>query len=68
MTPDEIRYRRCSIKDCPYKEFRGQHLGNFVKSRFICPTHTMAWLLGASFQFRDGAWTDDAEGVVDGER
>lgn len=62
MTPDEIRYRRCQIKDCPYKEFRGHYLGNFVKGRFICPTHAFCIsLLGAEFEFKNGAWTGDME-------
>ncbi len=66
MTPDEIRYRRCSIKDCPYKEFRGQYLGSFVKGSFVCPAHALAYFLGADFQFEDGSWTRDT--APEGER
>lgn len=57
---DHLRYRRCQIKDCPYKEFRGWHRGFFVKGRFICPTHAFCVsLLGAEFEFKDGSTTTE---------
>jgi len=65
MTPDEIRYRRCSIKDCPYKEFRGSRQGQFLNGRFVCSAHWLAFWLGADFEFKDGERTRFIDGRND---
>lgn len=39
MTPEEIKFRKCSEPDCDYKELRGSRLGDFLNGEFVCPTH-----------------------------
>lgn len=36
MTPDEIKWRRCQMPGCDYKELRGSSLGQFVSGKFVC--------------------------------
>lgn len=38
MTEDEIKYRRCSVPGCDYKELRGSRQGAFRQGKFVCDT------------------------------
>lgn len=38
MTPDEVKYRHCSVPGCTYKELRGSRQGAFRDGKFICDT------------------------------
>lgn len=55
MTPDEIRYRHCSTPGCPYKEFRGSRVGQFIDGKFVCPLCYLAWLIEAGLLGRNDA-------------
>jgi len=39
MNPDEIKYRKCSVTNCTYREVRGSRQGDFINGKFVCPTH-----------------------------
>lgn len=39
MDNDKIRFRRCEVHGCTYKEVRGTREGDFVKGFFVCPHH-----------------------------
>jgi hypothetical protein len=51
MTPDEIKYRRCTVPECKYKEFRGSTIGSFIAGNFVCPYHALLYAIGLLVDF-----------------
>lgn len=43
VTPDELKYRRCQVPACDYKELRGSNLGGFICGNFVCAKHFAYW-------------------------
>lgn len=39
MDNEMVKYRKCSIPGCEYKEIRGSRLGDFITGKFVCPKH-----------------------------
>lgn len=36
MDEDQVKYRRCSVPGCDYKELRGSRQGAFIAGQFVC--------------------------------
>jgi hypothetical protein len=36
MNEDDLKYRRCQMPGCDYKELRGSRQGAFIAGKFVC--------------------------------
>jgi hypothetical protein len=43
MNAEDIKYRKCQVADCSYKELRGSREGEFIAGNFVCPLHYDLW-------------------------